>query len=813
MLAALVLALILAVVVLGGVQRGLRSIAGAGQLASGLVLVAVGQAAWLHAILMRPPSAGASWPSFLHDPGAHGAPFPVDGYDLADPLQALLLLAAPAVGIVLLILGVKRMAPSLEELRASREALRDNEARYRLVTENQTDLIAKLDGEGRFLSVSPSYCRAFGKTEGELLGSPFMPVVHEDDRAATERLLSALARPPHIATLENRVLTAQGWRWYSWHDTALVDAQGVVQEVIAVGRDVTSRKLAEEASHEDSARFRAIVESSPLGMQLYRMEQDGTLIFVRSNPAADAILGLDNARFIGKTIDDAFPALAGTEIPERFREVCRTGQTWEAEQFLYKDRHISGAFRIRAFRTAPGEVAVFFEDTSERNRLESQVEHLALTDALTGTANRTLLMERLGRALERRKRREDYRYCLLFIDLERFKTVNDSLGHQAGDDVLRESAARIQNCVRTLDTVGRFGGDEFLVLLEDFETFRTVIKVMRRIQEALKLPIPAGGSEVRLGSSIGLAMGLSTHSCAEELVRQADLSMRRARERGRNRFRVFSPSILRQTERILQLERDLERSLANGDYHLVYQPIMSLGGGDLVGFETLVRWNHPELGPVSPMEFIPLAEETGRIVALERWIMGEALRTFAGWRASHPRAAGLTLSVNLSARHIPDMDFTRFVLESLAQNGLPSASVKFEITETSLLTGGAPMIRKLEQLRAVGVRFCIDDFGTGYSSMAYLNRLPIDDLKLDIAFVRHLETRADTLEIAKAIIGLAHGLGLSVVAEGIETLGQRAILQEIGCEMGQGYLFARPMTAQDVEATYFESPRREHAHQ
>lgn len=808
MLAALVLALILAVVVLGGVQRGLRSVAGAGRLASGLVLVAAGQAAWLHSLWMGPPR-----PEGASQSVQQGQPLPPDSFDLTDPLQALLLLAVPAAGIVLLILGVKRMAPSLEELRASREALRDNEARYRLVAENQTDLIVKLDRNGSILSVSPSYCRVFGRTESELLGASFMPMVHEDDRAATERFLNSLARPPHIATAENRVLTAQGWRWYSWYDTAQVDAGGAVQEIIAVGRDVTSRRLAEEASHEDSARFRAIVESSPLGILLYRMEQDGTLLFVRANPAADVILDLDSSRFIGKTIDDAFPSLTGTEIPERFREVCRTGQIWEADQFVYKDRHISGAFRIRAFRTAPGEVAVFFEDVTERNRLESQVEHLALTDPLTGTANRTLLIERLGRALERRKRRDDYRYCLLFIDLERFKTVNDSLGHLAGDDVLRESAARIQNCVRTLDTVGRFGGDEFLVLLEDFETFRTVVKVMRRVQEALKLPIMAGGSEVRLGSSIGLAMGLATHSCAEELVRQADLAMRRARERGRNRFRVFSPSIMRQTERSLQLDRDLERSLENGDYHLVYQPIMSLGGGELVGFETLVRWNHPELGPVSPMEFIPLAEESGKILALEQWIMREALRTFAGWRASYPCAAGLTLSVNLSARHIPEQDFTRFVLESLEQNGLPSASVKFEITETSLLTGGAPMIRKLEQLRALGVRFCIDDFGTGYSSMAYLNRLPVDDLKLDIAFVRHLETRADTLEIAKAIIGLAHGLGLSVVAEGIETLGQRAILQEIGCEMGQGYLFARPMTAQDVESTYFESPRREHAHQ
>ncbi|MFP5221698.1 MAG: EAL domain-containing protein [Acidobacteriota bacterium] len=808
MLAVLVLALILAVVVLGGVQRGLRSIAGAGQLVSGLALVAAGQAAWLHTLWMVPPSSRAPAPK------THSGQTPsLDGFDLTDPLQAFLLLALPALGIVLLILGVKRMAPSLEELRASRQALRDNEARYRLVAENQTDLIVKLDPQGRFLSVSPSYCRVFGKTEAELLGAAFMPMVHGDDRAATARFLENLAKPPHILTMENRVLTAEGWRWYAWHDTALVDAQGQVREIIAVGRDVTSRKLAEEASHEDSFRFRAIVESSPLGMQLYRLEQDGTLLFVRANAAADAILGLNNARFIGKSIDDAFPALAGTEIPERFREVCRTGQTWEAEQFAYKDKDVSGVFRMRAFRTAPGEMAVFFEDISERNRLESRIEHLALTDALTGTANRTLLMERLGRALERRKRREDYRYCLLFVDLERFKTVNDSLGHQAGDDVLRESAVRIQHCVRTLDTVGRFGGDEFLVLLEDFESFRTVVKVMRRIQEALKLPILAGGREVRLGSSIGLAMGLATHSCAEELVRQADLAMRRARDRGRNRFRVFTPGILRQTERSLQLEGELERSLANGDYSLVFQPILSLSGGELAGFETLVRWTHPELGPVSPDEFIPLAEETGKIVALEQWIVREAMRIFAEWRASHSRAAGLTLSINLSARHIPDPDFSRFVLESLEQSGLPPAAVKFEITETSLLTGGAPMIRKLEQLRAMGVRFCIDDFGTGYSSMAYLNRLPIDDLKLDIAFVRHLETRADTLEIAKAITGLAHGLGLTVVAEGIETMGQRAILQQIGCEMGQGYLFARPMSAQDVETTYFESPRRHHADQ
>ena len=798
MLAALVLALILAVVVLGGVQRGLRSVAGAGQLVSGLILVAAGQAAWLHSVWMSPASLRRSvWVD------SEGQPVILDSFDLADPLQALALLAVPAAGIVLLILGVKRMAPSLEALRASRQALTENEARYRLVAENQTDLIVKVDGQGCFLSVSPSYCRVFGKSEQELLGSPFMPVVHEDDRASTTRTMETLSRPPHTATMEHRALTAEGWRWFSWHDTAEIDSQGAIHSIIAVGRDITSRKLAEEASQEDSARFKSIVESSPLGLHLYRMESDGTLIFVRANAAADAILRLDNAQFIGKTLDQAFPGLSDSEIPERYREVCRTGQTWEAEQFFYKDDNIDGAFRIRAFRTAPGEVAVFFEDIAERKRLESQLELLALTDGLTGTANRMLLMERLGRALERRKRREDYHYCVLFVDLERFKTVNDSLGHQAGDDVLRESASRIESCVRTLDTVARFGGDEFVVLLEDFESFRTVIKVMRRIQEALKNPIQAGGREVRLGSSIGLAMGFSSTDSVEEIIRQADLAMRRARERGRNRFRVYSPGMFRQTQRSLHLEQDLERALAQGEYHLVFQPIVSLKGGELTGFETLVRWTHPELGPVSPAEFIPLAEETGKIVALEHWIIREAMEVFAAWRREHPKAADLTLSVNLSARHIPDQDFTRFILESLRLTGLAPDSVKFEITETSLLTGGAPMIRKLEQLRAMGVRFCIDDFGTGYSSMAYLNRLPIDDLKLDIAFVRHLETRSDTLEIAKAIVGLAHGLGLSVVAEGVETMGQRAILQRIGCEMGQGYLFARPMSASDVASTYF----------
>ncbi|GEM_PF-1072975 len=436
-----------------------------------------------------------------------------------------------------------------------------------------------------------------------------------------------------------------------------------------------------------------------------------------------------------------------------------------------------------------------FRDITERKNMEEQLRHQALHDPLTGLANRTLCLDRIRQAMERAKRRDKYYYAVVFMDLDRFKIINDSLGHRFGDMVLMETGRRLLRYMRSLDTVARFGGDEFVFLLDELSTPRQALHIVRRVREAMAEKFYFEGHEVVTTASFGIVLSPTSHMRAEDLLQNANIAMHRAKEKGRNQFKVFTSRMLENAVAQLHLENDMRRGLANGEFYVQYQPILLMESGSLIGFEALARWDHPERGSVSPAEFISLAEDSGMIMELGQWILDKALETLAEWRTKSERAKDLYVAVNLSTKQFAQASLHKNILTALNEAGVPADKLKLEITESAIMENPESALQTLNVLREQGVQFSIDDFGTGYSSLAQLQRLPVDTLKIDRSFINRLGKEGDqeNLEIIKAVVAMAHCLDLSVVAEGVETKGQFDSLIKIGCECVQGFLFHRPM--------------------
>ncbi|HYY98953.1 MAG TPA: EAL domain-containing protein, partial [Pyrinomonadaceae bacterium] len=435
------------------------------------------------------------------------------------------------------------------------------------------------------------------------------------------------------------------------------------------------------------------------------------------------------------------------------------------------------------------------QDITDRKRAEEQLLHDAFHDALTGLPNRALFMDHVKMAIQRSRRSGDRLFAALFLDLDRFKIVNDSLGHMVGDQLLVGIAHRLEACLRPGDTVARLGGDEFTILLEDLSENEDAIDVARRVQEAVTQPFNIGGHEVFTTASIGIALSTTGYERAEDLLRDADTAMYRAKMQGKKRHVVFDKAMHDRAMELLQLETDLRRAIQRREFFLHYQPIVSLETGKVASFEALVRWRHPERGLVMPGEFITVAEETGLIIPLGQWVLGEACRQMREWQKHYKIDEDVTVSVNLSSRQFSQADLTEQVASVLRETGLPAHSLKLEITESMVMENIDTAIDMLTQLRNLGVGISIDDFGTGYSSLSYLHRFPIDTLKIDRSFVTQMTDNTENAEIVRTIVTLARSLGMNVIAEGVETAAQLTQLRDLGCDFGQGYLFSKAVGA------------------
>lgn len=453
-------------------------------------------------------------------------------------------------------------------------------------------------------------------------------------------------------------------------------------------------------------------------------------------------------------------------------------------------RDVSG----RAYRMVGSQT-----DITGRRQAEEKLRYSALHDDLTGLPNRTAFMERLRRSLERARLDDNYVFAVLFLDMDRFKIINDSLGHHVGDQLLVEIALRLGASLRPSDLIARLGGDEFVVLIDHLREEQDVAYVANRIQKTLSAPFTLDEREVFMTVSIGITMSSSLSECAEDLIRDADTAMYRAKLNGKARFEIFDPQMREQAVRIMQLETDLRRAIGRNEFILYYQPIISFETGRLAGFESLIRWNHPLRGFISPADFIPIAEDNGTINPIGRWVLYESCRQMREWQKKFPSCPPLTMNVNLSGKQFSQPNLIEVIADTLDKTGLPAPYLKLEITESVIMENADSAAAMLNELKALGSQLAIDDFGTGYSSFSHLHRFPIDTLKIDRAFVSRMDISLESSEIVRTMLTLAHNLKMSVVAEGIETAAQIKQLRALGCEYGQGYFIHRPMSAEKAE--------------
>ena len=558
---------------------------------------------------------------------------------------------------------------------------------------------------------------------------------------------------------------------------------------------------------ESRDRFQAILDAVPGGVSWL----DRDLVYLGINSHLAQIFGLNPGNFIGRPIG----FLSASPEFERFAVSFFDGP--QESDNLEIEMDIGGQERIyfmMARKYRGGNSALFVGiDITERKRAERKLLRDAFYDNLTGLPNRALLSERLERSLEYSRRRSSYLFAVLFLDFDGFKNINDSLGHTVGDKVLQTVARRLESMLRGNDTVARLGGDEYVLLLDDIENLSAATHVAERIHRAMMVPFNVEGQDIFLTVSIGITLNSSSYQNTEDVLRDADIAMYRAKAAGRNCYEVFDRGMHDAVLKRLEMESDLHRSLEGSDFLLHYQPIVSFADGHVHSLEALVRWQRPRAGFTNPGEFIGLAEETGLIVQLDRWVLRHSCQQMQSWIEEFgPQACPHSISVNLSSRHFSRPDLVEFVAETLAETRLAPHNLHLEITESAIMENVDHVISLLTQLRNLGVQVGLDDFGTGYSSLSYLHRLPLHTLKIDRSFIHATGEEQQNWQIVRSIVMLAHGLGMNVVAEGIETSEQSRHLVSLHCDFAQGYLLSQPLDLRSATALIESGIHQEFAH-
>ncbi|HET8741061.1 MAG TPA: EAL domain-containing protein [Gaiella sp.] len=676
--------------------------------------------------------------------------------------------------------------------------------------------ISELGPLGRWTYVSPQIEEILGFSPSEWTSDPglWARQLHPDDRSrvlAEEEADAASSKPGQVFESEYRILTRSGVsRWL--RDTAsIVETEDGTLVWSGVLTDVTERRAIEEALRASEERYRTVVETA--SDAFVSIDEDG--VVVEWNRKAEETFGWTRDEAIGLRLTD-------TVVPERFRAAHGRG----VEGFLRTGGDDVGGrgLEVTALRQDgsefPAELSVwltvsqgvrrinaFVRDTSDRKALEA-VTHRAFHDPLTDLANRALFTERVAAALSRRADSSTATVAVLLLDLDDFKTVNDSLGHAAGDELLVAVAARLRSCVRPGDTLARLAGDEFAILLEDLDGRDSAVAVAKRVGARLEAPFEIDAMEIAVRASIGISLGQSSDDRPEDLMRDADVAMYAAKARGKGGFEVFAAHMRDAVVKRMELKGDLRHALERGELQVHYQPYVTLDDESLAGAEALLRWHHAERGIIPPADFIPLAEEMGLIVPIGRWVLGEACGQAVEWGRRWPQLGRLTLSVNVSARQLQDRRFVGEVADIVSTHGLSTEQLVLELTESSLVEDPDQAVGRLLELRELGIRLALDDFGTGYSSLGYLQRYPIEILKVHRAFVAELGRHPDEPALAKPILQLAHHLGMKTIAEGVEDAAQVAALRVLGCGYGQGYYFARPLPATELGAFLDERARR-----
>jgi diguanylate cyclase (GGDEF)-like protein/PAS domain S-box-containing protein len=585
-------------------------------------------------------------------------------------------------------------------------------------------------------------------------------------------------------------------------EATTLQAEQAIRYADELNKHLLEQNRISEALQESEEHFRSAFNYAAIGMAL--MATDGRWLQV--NNSLCEIVGYSEPELLamnsqaithpddlGKHLADIYLLLEGQIVTSSMekRYIHKLGfPVWV----------MSSASLVRNALGEPLHFIVQVQDITERKQAEEQLHHAAFYDGMTGLPNRALFTDQLQLTIERVKQTPEQMFAVLFLDVDRFKNINDSLGHVFGDQLLCTIARRLETCVRPEDTVARFGGDEFAILLNSVKHSVDAIRVADRVRLELGQSFNLCGQEIFTTASIGIALSSTGYKHPEELLRDADTAMYRAKAQGKGRHEVFDKVMHARAISLLQLENDLRRAIEREEFVIHYQPIVKLADGQISGFEALVRWQHPERGLVSPLEFIPLAEETELIIPISHWVLRESCRQIRKWQLESPAMAALSISVNLSGKQFKQSGLVEHIKQLLQETNLAPACLRLEITESVVMENAEIATAMLRQLRSLGVQLSIDDFGTGYSSLSYLHRLPVNNLKIDRSFVSQMRPGNENSEIVRTIITLARNLSMEVVAEGIETEDQLGQLKALACDYGQGYLLSKPLDAEKAGA-------------
>ncbi len=714
---------------------------------------------------------------------------------------------APVIDARGLNIGFLSIHRDITERKRIEEALRESEERFRMLLNSTAEAIYGIDMHGNCTFCNTSFLRQMlYETEEDVLGKNMHELIHDKgpDGAAYPfrecRICKGFARGKGVHRDDEVLWRADGSPFHAEYWSYPVRHRGVVIGAVVTFLDISERKRIGDALKSSEAKYRALFSEMLNGFAYHKIIVDehgmpSDYVFLEVNEAFEKLTGLKKKDIIGRAVTEVIPGIREADFDwiGTYGKVALTGEGVKFEQFFSA---FNRWYSVSAFCTEKGYFGAVFEDVTERRRMEDDIRYLAYHDTLTGLSNRGVFIDHLDLAITQ-AHRDSYMLAVLFLDLDRFKHINDAFGHAAGDQLLKEVAARLRKCVRETDTVSRIGGDEFSVLLHHVRHAEDAAVIAEKIISAVQEPYLIDAHELHISTSIGISTYPDDSIRPETLLNSADIAMYHAKEMGRGSYQFYSPVMKVRTIERMIFEKSMCTALDRGEFLVYYQPQVDIMTKRMVCAEALVRWQHPEMGLVAPGRFIPLAEASGVIKVIGDYVLQTACMQNRIWHEAG--RFSLCVTVNLSTHEFQSPGIVDRISRVLKETGLEPHLLELEITESTAMQDATRTIRKLQELADMGIRFSLDDFGIGYSSLSYLKKFPINKLKIDQSFIRSIKEDQDARAIVYAVIALAHSLNLSVVAEGVETDEQMHFLQSCQCDQIQGYLFSKPLPVADFQ--------------